>query len=128
MTKRVSGLTLIEVIIGMLLLAVLAAVLLSFLPRLTQNTQASSVDTGQSQTAIAVFEEIAAAWTNVGAWQTSSVGGQTVTQLVSDRLGDACSVDVSTIDTTRKRVTITCAATDNLPERSLRAEFGDPGA
>ena len=127
--KNSQGLTIIEVIVAMTLLAILGAALISMLPMLTSNTRAATLDTTQSQRAIAVFEDIAHAWTNSGAWNNETVkGGQTVTALVQARLGTACDATISTPTAERKRVIITCEQDGNLPARTLRAEFGDPGA
>jgi Tfp pilus assembly protein PilV len=127
--KHTSGLTVAEVIVAMALLAIVGVAMLSMLPMMTNNTQASTVDTIQSQRVIAVFEDIALAWSNPGAWNNNTVAsGQSVDALVQARLGDECQVNITTPSPERKRVVITCEGGENLPVRRFRAEFGDPNA
>ena len=122
-----KGLTLVEVIVAMALLAILGGALVGVLPTLSRNTQASSVDTVQSQQVLSLFERIGSAWTNQAAWGNERVDGVDLDDFVFGVTGDACTVAVTTPTPERKRVVITCDERAGLPERSLRAEFGDPG-
>ena len=127
--KHSNGLSLVEVLVAITLLVILGAAMLSMLPMMTINTQASTLDTTQSQRAISIFEDIAFAWSNPGAWNNNIVkGGQSVTDLVQARLGSSCTVDITEPSPERKRVVITCTQQGNLPARTLRAEYGNPNA
>lgn len=135
--KQREGLTLIEVIVAMLLLAVLGLGMVSFMPMLTRNTQVSSNETVRSQTAIAIFEHIAHDWTNPGSWKNGAVyteaGEASVEDFVASEmagLGMNCHAETSypSPEQERKRIIILCPSEGNLPEWEMRAEFGDPGA
>jgi prepilin-type N-terminal cleavage/methylation domain-containing protein len=130
-----AGLTIIEVIVAMALLAILCAALVGVLPSLSRNTRASTVDTVQSQAVYSTFEAVASAWTNPTAFtnETVDVGGSAVpvATFVSGRTGGECTAVVtpqpSATAMTRKRLVITCAGDGILQSRLLRAEYGDPG-
>lgn len=134
--KRSDGLTLIEVIVAMGLLVVLGIALISFLPMLTRNTQGASFDTTESQRAVSIFEQVTRDWSNPGAWSTGQIylpngDQQSVEAFVADQMnaiGRACTGEVTQPSPERRRVTIICPATDSLPERIIKAEFGDPSA
>lgn len=130
-----SGLTVVEVIIAMALLALLAAAMVSFLPMLTRTTTAAGLDTAQSQRAISVFEHIARDWSNEMPWrgQFVYVNGAEVSieAFVAQEMaavGLSCGVDVISPSAVIQRVTITCDGGEGLPANTLRAEYGDPGA
>lgn len=123
------GFTLVEVLVAIAILAILGSVMVGMLPLITRTTQASSIDTVQTQQAISVFERIAFAWSNPGAWNDGIVDdGTTVEDFVVATMGDGCSADLSNPTPERKRVVITCERDANLPDLILRAEFGDPNA
>lgn len=125
--RSVNGMSLVEVIVAMAILAILGAALVGVLPSLSRNTRAASVDTVESQQVLSVFERIGSAWTNQTAWLNEQVDGQDLGGFVDAATASACSAVVTAPSPERKRVVITCDEGNGLPERSLRAEFGDPG-
>lgn len=134
--RKDSGLTLIEVIVALVLLAVIGAALTAILPMITRNTQAATIDTSESQKAITIFEHIARDWSNPGAWSngivyladssTMSVSDYVASQMAS--IGRDCTGEVTIPSPERRRVTIVCPEAGSLPERIIKAEFGDPNA
>lgn len=134
--KWAQGLSIVEVLVAMAILAILGASLVGVLPLLTANTRASTVDTNQSQIIYEVFERIASDWSNITAWTDELVtvadgaGGTIAVDVVAhvDAVsGSACSATVTEVEVgVRKRVVITCVPAGNLPARELRAEFGNP--
>ena len=134
--KRTEGFTLIEAIVAMTLLAVVGVALTAMLPLITRNTQAATIDTSESQKAISIFEQIARDWSNPGAWSNGIVympDSSTLTvadyvQLEMATIGRSCTGTITAPSSERRRVTISCPPTDSLPERIIKAEFGDPNA
>lgn len=130
------GLTLIEVLVAMVLLAILGIAIVAFMPMITRNTMAASTDTSESQRAIAIFEHITRDWSNPGAWSKGEIyladgTTQTVEAYVADQMseiGRTCTGEVTIPSPERRRVTIVCPASGSLPERIIKAEFGDPSA
>ena len=121
------GFSLVEVLVAIAILGILSVALVSLLPSLTRNTRASSIDSAQSQQVLSIFERIGLDWTNETAFEEARLSdGTPLTNAVSAVTSGACTAVVESPSTERKRVIITCAAQDGLPERSLRAEFGDP--
>jgi prepilin-type N-terminal cleavage/methylation domain-containing protein len=127
MTKRL-GLTLVEVLVAIAILAVLGVALVSVLPGLSRNTRASTVDSIQLQQILTVFERISSDWTNQTAYVAERLNtGESVADFTVAETGGACTAAVTQPTAERKRVTITCEQADGLPARTLRAEFGEPG-
>lgn len=134
--NQAKGLTIIEVLVAMAMLAILGASLVGVLPLLSANTRASTIDTNQSQLVYEVFERIASDWSNITAWTDELVtvsdgaGGTTaigVAAHVAAITGNACSATITEVEVgVRKRVVISCGAAGNLPARELRAEYGNP--
>ena len=132
--KSTRGLTLVEVLVAIALLGILGAAIVSFLPMLTQNTQAATVDTSQTHRVIAVFEKLAHDWSNKAAWDSQVVydehGYQVdATDYIRDELelaGVSCNASLEDVSVERRRVIISCDAESGLPERVFRAEFGNP--
>lgn len=122
------GLTLVEVLVAIAILAIVSTAVMSFLPMLTRNTQASTLDTIQSQQVMSIFERTASSWSNEGAWKDELVDGAAVADVVNAELGPDCGVVASTPTPERKRLVITCTRDGGLPALILRAEFGDPNA
>lgn len=127
------GLSLVEVIVAMAVLAILGAALVGVLPLLSQNTRASTIDAGESQRMYEVFERVSLDWTNSSAWTNEQIirvdaeTGQSLEDFVDEVL-PGCTVTVNTIveGGPRKRVLLSCPEQGNLPMRELRAEFGAP--
>ncbi len=134
--KRSDGFTLIEAIVAMTLLAIVGVSLTAMLPMITRNTQAATIDTSESQKAISIFEQIARDWSNPGAWSSgivylpdsSTLPVADYVQLEMASIGRACTGSVTAPSPERRRVTISCPATNTLPQRDIKAEFGDPNA
>lgn len=124
------GLTIVEVVVAMALLAILGASLVALLPQLSRNTRAATEDTTLSNVVYGVFERLGSDWSNVSPWSAESVFvGETLVPLadfVDAETGGACDVDVQpTQGGILRRVTITCAG-DVGPAVVLRAEYGTP--
>lgn len=130
-----SGVTLIEVLVALAILAVIGVSIVMFMPSITRTTQTASLDTRQAQAAISVFERIGRDWSNTLPWTDSVIldNGTSVdlSSFVASEMsvvGLDCSVAVESPSAVTKRVVITCEAGNGLPEISLRAEYGSPGA
>lgn len=128
MTPRRLGLTLVEVLVAITILAVVSVAVVGLLPFATRNTQDSRLDAVQSRQATSIFERVASAWSNQTPYSSETVDGETVSNVVSNVMGGACSSTVTSPDAVRKRLIITCTRDGSLPDLELRAEFGDPGA
>jgi prepilin-type N-terminal cleavage/methylation domain-containing protein len=125
-----SGLSIIEVIVAMAVLAIVSAALVGVLPLLSRGTQAATVDSTQSQRMYSVFEQVASDWSNVNAWDSERVvlpveGELAVTTYVTNQLGTGCAATVTEVEAgVRKRLVITCQESNGLPVREMRAEYG----
>lgn len=132
--KAKEGLTLVEVLVAIALLGILGAAIVSFLPMLTQNTQAATIDTSQTHRVIAIFEKLAHDWSNKAAWDSQVIYDQNgfpvgAADYIRDELelaGISCNASLEEVSVERRRVIIECNAESGLPERLLRAEFGNP--
>ena len=124
------GLTLVEVIVAMALLAIVGASLVAILPQLSRNTRAATEDTTLSNVVYGIFDRIGSDWSNVAGWsaQEVSVGGTpvAVATFVANETGGACEIDTQpTQGGALRRVIITCAG-EGGPGLVLRAEYGTP--
>lgn len=125
------GLTLLEVIIAMGILAILAGALVGVLPQITRTTRDARTDAVLSQPVFGIFERIGSDWSNVNAWNEGNVvlstGATPLQTFVAEETDGQCFATIDEVELgVRKRVTITCLADEGLPSRSLRAEFGNP--
>lgn len=132
--KTQQGLTLVEVIVAIALLGILGTAIVSFLPMLTQNTQAATLDTSQTHRVISVFEKLAHDWSNKAAWDSQVVydedgfpvpAGDYIREEL-EKAGITCGASLVEVSVERRRVVVTCDPESGLPERLLRAEFGNP--
>ena len=124
------GLTLVEVVVAMALLAILAASLVALLPQLSRNTRAATEDTTLSNAVYGVFERLGSDWSNVSPWSAESVFVGEVLVPIDDfvdaETGGECVVDWQpTQGGVLRRVTITCVG-EAGPGLVLRAEYGTP--
>ena len=124
------GLTVVEVIVAMALLAIVGASLVAILPQLSRNTRAATEDTTLSNVVYGIFDRIGSDWSNNAGWSSESVVVGTdpvpIATFVANETGNACAVDTQpTQGGVLRRVIITCAV-DSGPALVLRAEFGTP--
>lgn len=133
--KSEGGLTLIEVLIALTLLAVIGVSMVVFMPSITSSTRTASFDSRQAQTAISMFERISRDWSNTLPWTDTVILDNGTTRaldaFVSAEMagvGLDCDVRVESPSAVTKRVVLTCSAGDDGTPFTLRAEYGSPGA
>lgn len=134
MTSR-NGLTLIEVLVALAMLAIIGVSMMVFMPSITRTTKSAYFDTSQAQAAISVFERISRDWSNTLPWTESvilangiSIDLDSYVSAEMAKVGLSCGVEVQSPSPVTKRVVISCSPGNDLPEITLRAEYGSPGA
>lgn len=123
--EKAFGLTLVEVLVAIVILAVISAAIVGLLPGLTRTSIAANDDIEETQVVMSAFERIAEAWRDEAAYENERVDGQPVADYVAAQT-TRCAYGPPVDHAWGRIVTITCPAVGALPERVLVRAYGDP--
>lgn len=126
---RVGGLSLVEVLVAITILAIISAAVVGLLPSIVRTSRAASNDLIDTQTMQTVLERIAGEWQDSSAYAAQTIGEDAIGVFIAEQLAASdCTGAVSQPAVSRTLVVITCPASGGLPERSLRREYAEPVA
>lgn len=121
-----AGLTILEVLVAIIILAVVSVAIVGLLPGITRTTVAGADDVVQTQRMVSVLERVGDAWRDGDEFADGNVGDDSLAAFVTANLGTSCSADSPSPANGVRTVVITCDAIGALPAQELRQAFGDP--
>ena len=125
---RERGLTVIEVLVGMTILAIISAALLGTFSSIVSMNRDASRDIDYSRVVRTVVDRTKLDWELPSEWESGSVGNVSFSDFVDVRSRGECSgsyVD-DPVTSEVRQVTIVCSASGDLGEQAFEVEFGAP--
>lgn len=125
---RVAGLTVIEVLVAMAILAIASAALLGTFASIVTLNRDASRDVDYSRVVRSVVDRTKLDWEIPLEWDEGRVANVPFAQFVEARSDGACTgtFDPSTVSADVRIVTMVCAAAGDLAEQTYMVEFGRP--
>lgn len=125
--SKISGLTIIEVLVAMTLLAVVSSAIVGSFALVTSLNRDTSADVDYSRLVRSVAEAITDDWEVPSEWNAGTVGGSLLAGFVDNETDGVCQGSWSAPDVDEVRVvTIVCEATGDLGAQTYQFEVGDP--
>jgi len=127
MKRRESGLTVIEILVALALLAVVSTAIVGLFSMLSRTVRVSSEDVDMSRVVRTVGDAILDDWRIPAEWIGATVGGYTLSEFVTTETGGRCTGGWATPDIEDVRVvTINCGAADSPSRQTYVFEVGSP--
>jgi len=132
MRRSVHGLTIIEILVALVLLAIVSTAIVGSFALLRTVNQDAATDVDYSRAVRSAMERIRLEWDDPDLFEAERIGtldGLTVDAYVSEQLNGNCGATVVPDDTVPddvKLVRITCDAVGGLPAQVFESEFGRP--
>ena len=125
--RRIAGLTIIEVLVAMTLLAIVASALVGTFAFMSTTNRDASLDVDYSRLVRSVGDGIADDWAVPSEWNAATVGGYELPQYVTNETDQRCVGSWAEGDVPVVRViTITCQAAGGLEAQAYQFELGSP--
>ena len=125
---RSAGLTVIEVLVAMAILAIASTALIGTFSTIVSLNRDASLDIDYSRVVRSVIDRTKLDWEIPLEWEEGRVANVAFAQFVSTRSDGACTgtLDPSPVADDVRIVTIVCAASGNVAEQTYVVEFGAP--
>ena len=121
------GLTLVEVLVAMTLLAIVSSAIVGSFALMTSTNRDTSADVDYGRLVRSVSEGIADDWEVPSEWNAGTIGGYLLADYVVNETQGRCEGSWSAPDVSAVRVvTIACEAVDDLAAQTYQFELGSP--